>query len=338
MRAELDPNQISSTHAPTRGTMLVASGADDVEQLGCTIYYPQRLRRLRQSPACKLLVRTTALESVSLGNATYTSDVEIDCSELRTSYHVNVPLSGTIDSEIGNTIAQATPRSATIYQPTGRTRIRCWHGSTRALTLKIDRTALEDCLHALLGRPWSGPIDFAASLDIEHGPGASWWALVRQLDQQLQSADEANSLARFPVMAKHLEQGVMVGLLLAADHRSRSELQGPTHPLRPRTVKSVIEVIEATPEGPLTAIELAKIAGCSVRRLQESFHDCVGMTPMAYLRETRLTRVRDALVEADPATTSVSEIAHTWGFSNLGRFSIAYKRKFGVSPSVALRS
>ena len=34
---------------------------------------------------------------------------------------------------------------------------------------------------------------------------------------------------------------------------------------------------------------------------------------------------------------SVTEIAMTWGFSHMGRFSVEYRRRFGEIPSDSLR-
>jgi transcriptional regulator GlxA family with amidase domain len=58
------------------------------------------------------------------------------------------------------------------------------------------------------------------------------------------------------------------------------------------------------------------------------------MTPMTYLRRVRLERARQDLQEN---SGSVSDIANRWGFSNLGRFSHAYREQFGETPSATLR-
>lgn len=330
--------QRPTTAGGPKGQLFVATDPEQAQALGCEAYYPQRLKVLEPTRHFEMHVRTSTLNSLTLGDLTYNAAVEIDCAELRTAYHVNVPLSGAIDSEVSRISVQATPQRATLYRPTGRTLLRRWYGSSRALTLKIERTALETHLQSLLGRSWTGTIDFGASLDVSSGLGASWWTMVRHLDEQLSSPEGASNLARFPLVAHHLEYGVVVGLLLAADHSFQGELQEPGTALRPRTVQRAIDAIEEGPERALTVAELARIAGCSVRRLQESFRDHVGSSPMAYLRRVRLDRVRDALIEADPAASSVSDIAYTWGFANLGRFSLDYKRRFGVSPSTTLRA
>ncbi len=58
---------------------------------------------------------------------------------------------------------------------------------------------------------------------------------------------------------------------------------------------------------------------------------------MKYLREVRLLRVHDELRAAAPDAVTVSAVASRWGLSHAGRFTTAYKRKFGCSPSETLR-
>jgi transcriptional regulator GlxA family with amidase domain len=58
---------------------------------------------------------------------------------------------------------------------------------------------------------------------------------------------------------------------------------------------------------------------------------------MRYLREVRLNRVHAELLSADPGSVSVSQVAARWGFLYLGRFTAAYREKFGQRPSETLR-
>ena len=80
------------------------------------------------------------------------------------------------------------------------------------------------------------------------------------------------------------------------------------------------------------------LAGVSVRRLQEAFQQYVGMTPLAYLTDVRLTRAHDELRRGTPGEVNVSEVAHRWSFGHLGRFASRYRARFGESPSQTLRS
>ena len=51
----------------------------------------------------------------------------------------------------------------------------------------------------------------------------------------------------------------------------------------------------------------------------------------------RLEAVRRALHDANPHIANVAEIAHRFGFAELGRFAKSYWATFGETPSVTLQ-
>jgi transcriptional regulator GlxA family with amidase domain len=58
---------------------------------------------------------------------------------------------------------------------------------------------------------------------------------------------------------------------------------------------------------------------------------------MAYLREVRLRRAHQALLESDPSTATVASVAYRWGFTNLGRFAAAHAARYREPPVKTLR-
>jgi AraC-like DNA-binding protein len=97
------------------------------------------------------------------------------------------------------------------------------------------------------------------------------------------------------------------------------------------------EFIRANEDRPISLGELCAVAGCSSKTLETLFRRALGETPNRYLRRWRMWRVREALSTADPAATTVSEVAVAYGFWELGRFAVAYRAAFGESPSQTLR-
>lgn len=63
------------------------------------------------------------------------------------------------------------------------------------------------------------------------------------------------------------------------------------------------------------------------------------MSPMLYVRRRRMRMARAVLLRADPATATatVTRIATRFGFLELGRFSVSYKKMFGEPPSATLQ-
>ena len=88
----------------------------------------------------------------------------------------------------------------------------------------------------------------------------------------------------------------------------------------------------------VTATDMARGIGLSIRQLQAITRDGLGVTPLDLLREVRLVRARELLRAADPEAVTVAHVAHECGFVHLGRFSAAYRRRFGETPSGSLRS
>jgi transcriptional regulator GlxA family with amidase domain len=57
---------------------------------------------------------------------------------------------------------------------------------------------------------------------------------------------------------------------------------------------------------------------------------------MAYLRQVRLRRVREALSEESHESTTVRSVAMRFGFLHMSRFAATYQRAFGETPSATL--
>lgn len=102
------------------------------------------------------------------------------------------------------------------------------------------------------------------------------------------------------------------------------------------TMQTLVDYIRANEDRPITLTELCAVVGCSAKSLETLFLRHVGETPNRYLRRWRLWRAHEALSTADPATTTVSQIAVACGFWELGRFAGRYRQLFGESPSQTL--
>jgi AraC-like DNA-binding protein len=92
-----------------------------------------------------------------------------------------------------------------------------------------------------------------------------------------------------------------------------------------------------TGEGPARPLPtLSARIGISERTLRSYCTAFLGCSPFAYARLRRLNLVRSALLEADHEMTGVTEVARTHGFSECGRFAVAYRRVFGETPRATL--
>ncbi|QLJ01772.1 AraC family transcriptional regulator [Streptomyces sp. NEAU-sy36] len=103
------------------------------------------------------------------------------------------------------------------------------------------------------------------------------------------------------------------------------------------TLRRAVAHIEDHAHEPLTVADVAAAAHVTVRALQYAFRRHLDTTPLAYLRRVRLAQAHRELRAADPAGTTVADIAARWGFAHPGRFAALYRDAYGTSPSSTLR-
>ncbi|HEX4395663.1 MAG TPA: AraC family transcriptional regulator [Mycobacterium sp.] len=297
------------------------------------IFTPHRLEVLDRS--CRLDARLDAvtLGSVTAGQLRYGAEVRLVNEDGLDSYHINVPLAGQTESWTGVDRILSDPGRAAVFLPRRPGRIR-WSANCAQLCVKYGRDDLESELEAMLGRPASRPVEFATSMDLGTSASRSWLCAVGLLRRECRRPD---GLVAHPLSARQLELLLIHSFLMAQPHNYTRTVTEPRPVPHPRTVRVAVELMEAHPEEPLTAPELAKRVGVGVRALQDGFRRHVGMPPMAYLREVRLARVREELLSGAHRPVAVAEVAFHWGFTHLGRFGVGYRSKFGETPAQTLR-
>jgi AraC-like DNA-binding protein len=317
----------------TGTTLLRAQDAEAAEQLGSAHFYPQRVVPLDTTSPFDWVFSLSQLGPMCIGDCAYGSDVRLVLGELG-SYHVTIPLTGSLVTTQRGATVTATPSAAAVYQPVGATVLDRWAGNCRVVGVKIDTAALEATLAASLGRDITTPIDFGPSLDIGTGPGRGWAELVSAVNAQIH---RGGGILDQPLVAAPLANALLSGLLAAADHPFRAALAEPPPGCRPPVIRRAIEFMHEHADEPITINEIARHCSVSVRTLQEGFHRHVGQPPLRQLRQIRLAKARASLKTANPHQDTVLSIAHRWGFTHLGRFASDYQAAFGELPSVSLR-
>jgi transcriptional regulator GlxA family with amidase domain len=102
-------------------------------------------------------------------------------------------------------------------------------------------------------------------------------------------------------------------------------------------VKQAERLALAHMDEPLHISALCRTLEISERTLRKAFHRIHGLPPCRHLRMLRLSQARRALLSADRKAVTVTEIATGFGFVELGRFSVEYRKQFGESPSQTLQ-
>lgn len=101
--------------------------------------------------------------------------------------------------------------------------------------------------------------------------------------------------------------------------------------------KSIVEHAMSHPERLMSVSDLALQYGVPERTLRTAFQRCYGLSPVEFLRLVRLHQARERLRSSCPDQTTVTQIAFSLGFWDVGRFAGVYRRLFRERPSETLR-
>jgi AraC-like DNA-binding protein len=277
--------------------------------------------------------RVAAYGPVVVAEIDTDTDMDIHCGSLRSTYRVNVARSGCVESTHRGSSLIAGTDTALLYQPEGDARSR-WVAGSRILSLRIDRCAVEDALSDSLGLRLTSQIDFSSCISMRSTTTHSWVNMMSLFVDQVFRAD---SVLSQPMVGLPFVDALVRGLLLAADHPYRDVVTRKTQVVGPRAILAAVEIIEEEAHLPLTVPAIAARCHVSVRSLQQGFRRYLGTPPMAYLREVRLRRAHQSLLESDPLTTNVASVAYHWGFTNPGRFAAAHAARYDELPAETLR-
>jgi AraC-like DNA-binding protein len=203
------------------------------------------------------------------------------------------------------------------------------------LIVRIEIQALERQLSRMLGRTVTRPVVFEPSMDMTSDPAVRWHGALQLLSSEVMTP---HSLVHQGIGAGPIEELVISSLLWVQPSNFHDDLMAGNSQRRGTTVRRAIAYMEENLSWPIGLPDIAKALDVSVRSVQKAFHDDLGTTPMNYLRDRRLERVRAELADALPSEgVTVTEVAERWGFGHLGNFSAIYRKRFGESPSETLR-
>ncbi|MBE9192349.1 helix-turn-helix transcriptional regulator [Gloeocapsopsis crepidinum LEGE 06123] len=150
---------------------------------------------------------------------------------------------------------------------------------------------------------------------------------MRSVAQQLWNVPYRGVARRMYLQGKVLELLAMHLDLIAAEQKLRNLPK-----LKPETIARLQyakEILTIQFENPPSLSELAQQVGVSDRTLQRGFGELFGTTVFGYLHNLRMEQAEQLLRSRE---MRVSEVAHAVGYSHLGHFTEAFKRKFGMTP------
>jgi AraC-like DNA-binding protein len=253
--------------------------------------------------------RTVDVGPVQISDITFPTDMVVDCDDVGTGYYVNLPVVGRLESTHRGAKIIASRERAAVFQPGGGAFSGQWLAGTRVLCVRLDQSAVGAALARLPAGPPRSEATFEVAMNTRQGLGRSW---IEQLLVLCRQPGGQDGLLANPLVAKPLAESLVNGFLLAAEHTRSAAVAAsaaPVEPVRPATIRKAIELMETDPQAPLSVSDLAAWCGVSARALQLGFQRHVGMSPMSYLRDTRLRRADAELRAAGSPDDTVAAIA-----------------------------
>ncbi len=227
---------------------------------------------------------------------------------------------------------EVNERTLVSYRP-GAEHVGRSSGGMVWTALFCEPAVLDDTIRLLHG---TEPAQSQGTSTFTESDPAAIHALRAALQQAFLIAEAAPHVLESHAARRSLEESILAAAISAIDPQAgRAAPEGPmlSHE---RVVRRAEDTIAEKLETPLYVADLCEAAGVSERTLRNAFQSVYGMSPIRFLQLRRLHQVRRALRSG--RVGSVTEAALRYGFGNLGRFAVEYRRLFGERPSLTRRS
>lgn len=277
----------------------------------------------------------TSLKSITFNATDYGNPygrVVVNIPPMEELYLVQFSLAGRAQITQNDTSFILEPGQMCVLGVEAKVRQVFDHGY-KHFTVKIPKSEIETCLAQELGfRP--GVVQFSSQPVPLNGAAASFAHLIRTICDDIDTGLMAYT---HPRTCGSVED-TLKRLLLAAVPHNHSDLfnahpQGPA----PYYVRRVEDFIRANAAEPISLAEMIDVSGVSARSLHAGFRRFRDTTPMAYLKNYRLTLANQQLKEAADKGVSVTDVALACGFTHLSKFARDYLERFGERPSCTLK-
>lgn len=189
--------------------------------------------------------------------------------------------------------------------------------------VELDVTFLNEATAAILGT--QGDL-FFAQITQKHPLVEQW---VHFVQKYILLEGEAGSVSS-QVFLEHSFAQLSLFLTKSAVGIHTSDLTTePFRSIQP-ALAYVMEVLKADYQHTWSLDEMAALLGISKFQFAHLFKEKIGVSPYSWLQLYRLVRSQDLLLHTK---RTITDIAHSCGFSSVGVYNQLFKRLYGFSPS-----
>lgn len=269
-------------------------------------------------------------KQLTIGTISYGANVAINISHLK-AYSISLPLSGKqilnmrgekycSDEKTGLIISNAQLQDLTIDK------------NCKKLQVVIPERSLHIVLADLLKQPVIESVIFNPKMHFDSEKlTASWW---RNIQNFLDTKSQYINFYGLSLLTEDYENFIIKSLLLGQENNYSDQLRQLSNQQQPAYIQKIHQFIIAHAREDICADTLQELAAVSKSKLYEEFQTYYGTSPLAYLKKYRLQQIYKALcLSGADQKISISQLAFSWGFNHLSRFSQEYREEFGEKPS-----
>jgi AraC-like DNA-binding protein len=315
-----------------RGRLFDTSDLDEARDICGRVFNPHLLSLVGPGQTLSARMDHLPVGPLSLNRLTWGARVRVDPDRLGTYCLISVPVRGNARFQVDGEQIEVSPRQACVIGATQRFHFEA-DAQFDQIVLRFEQDALAQAWTALSGMQPPDELTLQAALPLA---GGAWQALEPVLQMVASCTREAYAPPVLPHVQLRLQDLLLTTLLLQAAPLLAPLPPAASVPAAAELVRRAQSWLTAQLGEPVTLGMAARASGVASRTLQAAFQSQCGMGPMQWLRQQRLAAVHRHLREATGASTRVADTALAYGFSHLGEFSRAYRRRFGETPSRTL--
>jgi AraC-like DNA-binding protein len=280
--------------------------------------------------------RSASLNKLTFHDMSYTmydGEARIHVADMGNVYLCELNLAG--QSYVGKNIAETRFSAGEIYMINAhQSHTKSWSSDGHQIIIKIHERDINAAIERATGLPVCEPVIFT------NMP----FPLVDQMKTLFQMinlvcTDIETEKSFFGSRSNCVAEELFIDLILeSVPHNYSKKIKTPEAIIRPRHVRYAAEYIHSMIKTKINFENLVQVSGVSPRSLHVGFKKYYGTSPMAYLKNVRLDLARVDLKEGSPAVTTVTNVAMSYRFNHLSKFTKKYKARFGELPSETLRN
>lgn len=271
-----------------------------------------------------------ANDSVSLGYIQYGTDVSIVNEKKLHCYSLSLPVSGEQELMTSGKNVVSNQNMALVVNPQEELQLNI-AGDCRKLHLAIPKEKVKHTLQLLTGQQIDQEIIFDSRMQIESIEIAQWW---QQVDFFIRDIHQMG-ISNFQYFHQEMESLLIKKLLFIQKHNYSELLNTHLGQQLPKELQQAVQFIQHNSKLPISLQDICDFSCSSATKINTLFKRYFQLSPMQYLKHTRLKNVYQTIQLSAPC--NIADIALEHGFNHLGHFAKDYKLLFRESPRDTLK-